>query len=71
MLHATKEAAIEERKEALLDIEKNRIRLAQDGVEVVYLSDADMAEFRARTAPVYETLDSMFSEGLVGNIKSA
>lgn len=71
MLHAAKEAALEERKEALLDIEKNRVRLAQDGVEVVYLSDADMEEFRARTAPVYETLDHMFTDGLVTKIKSA
>lgn len=71
MLTAAQEAALEERKEALLDIEKNKARLAQDGVEVVYFSDADMDEFRARTASVYDTLDHIFSEGLINKMKNA
>ena len=71
MLEAAHEAAIEERREALLDIEKNKARLESDGVDVVYLSQADMEDMRERTEVVYETLDSIFSEGLVQKIKQA
>ena len=70
-LEAAQEAALEERREALLDIEKNKARLESDNVDVVYLSQDDMEDFRAKTESVYDTLDHMFADGLVNKIKEA
>ncbi len=71
MLEAAHEAALEERKEALLDIQKNQARLRADGVEVVDLPATEIESFKEKTAVVYDTLADMFSEGLIAKIKNA
>lgn len=59
-----------ERIRSIEDGEDAKTKLAQEGVEVVELSDAEKAEFKAKTAHLYDKYHDFFSPGLVDGIKN-
>lgn len=64
-------AARIEREESVADIALTQKRAVTEGINVVELSDADKAAFRAATAHLHGKYDAVFGKGLVGQIKSA
>jgi len=63
-------AARAERRESVADIPNILAECEQNNVEVVRMSDAEMAKFKAITADVYAMYDDYFTSGLVDNIKN-
>lgn len=64
-------AAKIERQESIEDIALTQARAVAEGINVVHFSAEDKAAFKAATAPLHAKYDSVFTAGLVGQIKSA
>jgi len=64
-------AARTERRESVADIPNILAECEENGVEVVRMSDAELAKFKAVTADVYAMYDDYFTTGLVDNIKNS
>jgi TRAP-type C4-dicarboxylate transport system substrate-binding protein len=58
-----------ERVESIKDGEQAKIKLGQEGKEVVQLSPEDQQEFRRKTSVVYDKFKDFFSPGLVEKIR--
>jgi TRAP-type transport system periplasmic protein len=58
-----------ERVESIKDGEQAKVKLVEEGKEVVRLSDEDQAEFVRRTAVVYDKFTNFFKPGLVDQIR--
>ena len=58
-----------ERVESIKDGEQAKIKLVEEGKEVVRLSDQDQVEFIRRTAVVYEKFADFFKPGLIEQIR--
>lgn len=58
-----------ERVESIKDGEQAKVKLVEEGKEVVRLSDEDQAEFVRRTAVVYDKFADFFKPGLVEQIR--
>jgi TRAP-type C4-dicarboxylate transport system substrate-binding protein len=58
-----------ERKKSIEDGEDTKVKLAQEGVKVVSLSDTDKAEFKTKTTVVYDKFKDFFEPGLIENIR--
>lgn len=70
MSDAAFEAARTERKQSVADIPGIVADLKEKGIKIVELSDAQKADLKAATAPVYNEFSDMFTPGLVDNIKN-
>jgi len=64
-------AARTERRQSVADIPGIVADLTAKGVEIVTLTDAQKADLKAATLPVYEEFKDTFSAGLVDQIKKA
>jgi TRAP-type C4-dicarboxylate transport system substrate-binding protein len=60
-----------ERRKSIEDGEDTKVKLAAEGVKVVTLSDAEKAEFKAKTQSVYDKFADFFKPGLVEDIRRA
>jgi len=64
-------AAREERKESLQDIELVKKRCEEDNIKIVTLPHDERVRFEQKTAYLYDQFDSMFSKGLIEDIRAA
>ena len=64
-------AARIERQESVEDIAITQARAKEEGINVVHLTEEETATFKAATAPLHAKYDAIFTEGLVGKIKTA
>ncbi len=69
MQEAAKQAAREERKEAINDGELAKKRAKDEGIEIVELSETETNKFIDATKTVYTKFENFFSPGLVNKIK--
>ena len=69
MSDAAFSAARVERRQSVADIPGIVAELEAQGIEIVTLTDAQTADLKAATAPVYDEFKDMFSNGLVDNIR--
>ena len=58
-----------ERVKSIEDGEDTKVKLAQEGIKVVKLSESEKAEFKAKTQVVYTKFRDFFEPGLVDNIR--
>merc|ERR1712060_51769 len=65
------DAARSERQESLEDIEIVKARCLKDDITIATLPETERVRFAEKTAYLYEKFDSMFSEGLIANIRAA
>ena len=59
-----------ERQRSIEDGADAMVKCEQDGIKVIHLSDEEKAEFRAKTAPLYDKYNDFFSPGLVDSIRN-
>lgn len=59
-----------ERERSIQDGDEAKVKLAQEGIAVVELSDAEKAEFKSKTAPLYDKYQDFFTPGLVNSIRN-
>jgi TRAP-type C4-dicarboxylate transport system substrate-binding protein len=64
-------AARAERRESVADIPNILAQCAQEGVEVVRMSDAELDRFKSVTEQVYSMYTDYFTDGLVNNIRKS
>ena len=67
---AALDAAQDERKESIADIDVVKARCEQDSIEVVTMPPEERARFKEATAYLYPKFESMFSPGLVDSISA-
>jgi len=65
------DAARSERQESLEDIEVVKARCLKDDITIATLPEAERLRFAEKTAYLYEKFDSMFSAGLIADIRAA
>jgi len=65
------DAARSERQESLEDIEVVKARCLKDDIKIATLPPAERARFEQKTAYLYEKFDSMFTPGLIADIRAA
>jgi TRAP-type C4-dicarboxylate transport system substrate-binding protein len=64
-------AARAERRESVADIPNILAECKAKGVEVVHMSEEELAKFKAVTSEVYSMYDNYFADGLVAKIKNS
>lgn len=69
MATAAFNAARKERRESVADIPNILAQCQSEGVEVVKMSDAELAKFQEVTAQVYDMYSDYFTAGLVNSIR--
>lgn len=65
------DAARSERQESLEDIEVVKARCLNDDIKIATLPEEERLRFAEKTAYLYEKFDSMFSAGLIADIRAA
>lgn len=58
-----------ERAESIKDGEEAKVKLTQEGKEVVHFSDEEQEEFRQKTSVVYDKFKDYFTPGLIEKIQ--